>query len=421
MAEFKVTSTHTINCPTCKNSQIVKVGKRNNQQRFKCNTCNKRFRANGKMPGRKFNDKQIGATIRDYYMGLSYKQLSESMRDRYNIPKPAKDTLYDWVQYYTNKASYMLKGVKAHTGDHWVADEMFIKVGGKMVYHWNIMDVETRYLLASHLAEDRTEAEAAKTLRKALAVAHHPPKTITTDGLASYIPAIKAILPKTEHIRAEGIRAKINNNMSERMQGTFRSRIKTLRGLDSIESGQRYLDGYDITYNFFREHSSLKYNTPAQAAGVKTQITQWADVVRSKVEVPKEEQPKARQRVKQENLPKDLTARKGVQRRRRKAARKAEVKERKKPDVLDGTEPLFDRKTFKMPQKLKRVYKKASSDAAKARRMNRQKPLAPQPVMPELKPSRKVAVGPLERSFFDPPKLPTPKGPRPKPAGSGRR
>ena len=56
-----------------------------------------------------------------------------------------------------------------------------------------------------------------------------------------------------------------------------------------------------------------------------------------------------------------------------------------------------------------------------AAKMGWQKPQAPQPVMPGLKPSRKVAVGPLERSFFDPPKLPVPKGPRPQPAGSGRR
>ena len=37
--------------------------------------------------------------------------------------------------------------------------------------------------------------------------------------------------------------ADINNDLSERLQGAYYSRIKTLRGLDSMETGQRYLDG----------------------------------------------------------------------------------------------------------------------------------------------------------------------------------
>ena len=64
-----------------------------------------------------------------------------------------------------------------------------------------------------------------------------------------------------KHVQSEGIRAELNNNLSERMQGTFRQREKTLRGLDSRESGQLYLYGWVLTYNLFREHESLNYNT----------------------------------------------------------------------------------------------------------------------------------------------------------------
>ena len=51
------------------------------------------------------------------------------------------------------------------------------------------------------------------------------------------------MFPDAEHVQSDGIRAMINNNLSERLQGTYRQRTKTLRGLDNIESGQRYLDG----------------------------------------------------------------------------------------------------------------------------------------------------------------------------------
>ena len=44
-----------------------------------------------------------------------------------------------------------MKDHKAKTGGRWVADEMQVDVGGKKVWLWNVMDAETRYILASHL------------------------------------------------------------------------------------------------------------------------------------------------------------------------------------------------------------------------------------------------------------------------------
>ena len=67
---------------------------------------------------------------------------------------------------------------------------------------------------------------------------------ILADKLRSYIRPIKDVLPGAEHIQSQGITAEVNNNLSERLQDTFRDRIKTLRGLDSLKSGQHYLDGW---------------------------------------------------------------------------------------------------------------------------------------------------------------------------------
>ena len=98
--------------------------------------------------------------------------------------------------------------------------------------------------------------------------------------LWSYIQPIKDVLPEGRHIQSEGMRADINNNLSERLQGTFRDRIKTLRGLDSIASGQRYLDGWVLTYNLFRGHESLRNKTPGERAKVNPPFKEWADVVK---------------------------------------------------------------------------------------------------------------------------------------------
>ena len=94
-----------------------------------------------------------------------------------------------------------------------------------------------------------------------------------SNRLPSHVPAIKAVFPDAQHIPSEGVDAELNNNRSERVQGKFRDRTKTLRGLEGRESGQRYLDGWVFHYNHFKEHHGLNGRTPAEAAQVNAPFT----------------------------------------------------------------------------------------------------------------------------------------------------
>ena len=279
MAEF--TKTVTVNCPYCPSERVVKNGKRSGYQRYRCKSCEKSFMDTGAVHGRRVPAEQIGAAIRMFYSGMSYKQIGENMADMYDIPEPSKQTIYAWVKTYTDVATDRMDDYKAEVGDHWVADEMLVDVGGEQFWNWNVMDADTRYILASHLSPFRDAKAAEAVMLKASNAASKPPKSITTDKLRSYDSAVKKVFPDAKHVKSEGLQASVNNNLSERLQGTFRQRTKTLRGLESLETGQRYLDGWVITYNLFREHEGLKYNTPGEEAEVDTPFSEWADVVRS--------------------------------------------------------------------------------------------------------------------------------------------
>ncbi len=138
------------------------------------------------------------------------------------------------------------------------------------------------YILASYLSKNR-DARAAKTLfRKATENAASIPKTIKTDRLRAYESAIEDVFgADVKHVQSDGIRDLVNNNLSERLQGTFRARTKTLRGMDSRKTGQMYLDGWVLTYNLFREHEALKNESPAEVAKVGAPFESWQDVVES--------------------------------------------------------------------------------------------------------------------------------------------
>ena len=278
MAEF--TKTVIVNCPYCGHDKIVKNGKQLGKQRYRCKSCSKQFNDTGAVGGRHASAEQIGMAVRMYYGGNSYKQTAETMADGHNIPEPSKETLYRWVTEYSEVAKDILADFPAHTSGKWVADEVQVRVGGEKYWLWNVMDAGTRYALAVHLSPNRDQRAAVAVMRKAMAAADAPPRSITTDKLGSYAGAIKAVFPDADHIQSEGLRARVNNNLSERLQGTIRDREKTLRGLEGLKSGQRYFDGWAVNYNVIREHEGIDFQTPAEMAGVIPPFTEWADVVR---------------------------------------------------------------------------------------------------------------------------------------------
>ena len=279
MAEF--TKTVTVNCPYCPSERVVKNGKRSGYQRYRCKACEKSFMDTGAVHGRRVPAEQIGAAIRMFYSGMSYKQIGENMADMFDMPEPSKQTIYAWVKTYTDVAVDRMEDYRAGVGDHWVADEMQVDVGGEKFWNWNVMDRDSRYILASHLSPFRDAKAARAVMQKAERAASQHPKSITTDKLRSYNSAVKKVFPETDHVQSEGLAARINNNLSERLQGTFRQRTKTLRGLESLETGQRYLDGWVLTYNLFREHEGIGYNRPGENVEVDAPFSEWADVVRA--------------------------------------------------------------------------------------------------------------------------------------------
>ena len=258
----------------------MKHGKYGNTQRFRCKGCGKTFRGGNIMPSKQVPPDQVGAAIDMYYDGLSYRDVARNIASTFNVPQPSPDSVYRWVRDHSRRVIDRMRKEKAHTGSEWVADEMVVNVGGRKYWLWNVMDARTRYILAAHLTLTRNARDAKAVFQKAKDAAANLPKTIKTDRLRSYIPAIEDLFgANAKHIQSDGIAAPVNNNLSERLQGTFRERIKVLRGLEARESAQAYLDGWVLDYNLFRPHESLGNATPAERARIRRPFTSWQEAV----------------------------------------------------------------------------------------------------------------------------------------------
>ena len=135
---------------------------------------------------------------------------------------------------------------------------------------WNVLDEGTRFQLASHISKERYIEDARRAFQKAKNNGrHHRPKYVITDGLPSYIRAVKKefapTVTKIKHIHNVGMWDKVNNNVLERLHGTVREQNKVQRGLKKEDA--QIINGQRIYYNFIRPHQALGGATPSQVAG----------------------------------------------------------------------------------------------------------------------------------------------------------
>ena len=219
-----------------------------------------------------------GSAVDMYFDGLSYRQTADNI-GQYFGRETSHSSVYKWVRELTGRAEAETAAVRIPTGKTWVADEMRVKVGGQEYWLFNVMDSDSRFVLAAYLSPERSAAAAETALGLARRRAADAPEEVKTDSLEAYVEAMPQVFgSEVKHVVSEGAKSEINNNMSERLQGTFRDRNKTLRGLKSRESGQEYLDGLVMHYNYFRPHDGLDGKRPAEAAGADLPFCDWRDV-----------------------------------------------------------------------------------------------------------------------------------------------
>ena len=256
-------------CDTCRTSGKARVAI--------LDANGKPVKPEGKRPHATPHEK--GAAVDMYFDGLSYRRVARNMEEYFGR-ETSRMGVYRWVRDLTATADDVLRPIPVNTGREWVADEMVVNVGGQKMWLFNVMDADTRFVLAAYLTPDRNTRAAQTTLALARERSVNPPEELRTDGLASYRQALPRAFPtrKVKHIVSKGIKAQINNNLSERLQGTFRDRDKVLRGLEGRDTGQAYIDGLVLHYNYFRPHEGLDDKRPAEAAGAELPFQSWQDV-----------------------------------------------------------------------------------------------------------------------------------------------
>jgi transposase-like protein len=263
-------------CPRCDSppSLLVRRGLRANKygvaQTLSCKACGYRFVHRPGFTKMRSNPTAIVASLDLYFKGLSLSKISAHLKEFYNVDVTAV-TVYNWIRKYVALIKEYTESLDLSVSSKWHADETQVKVRGRQAYLWNMMDSDTRFLIAKVLSFNRRSEEAQLLIEQALNRVGKEPQVLITDRLKSYDAALDkeraiGVVNSTNHVSG-GLKEGRNNRL-ERMHGTLKERTKTMRGLDNIESAKSFTDGMGIYYNYVRPHLALDGKTPAVAAGI---------------------------------------------------------------------------------------------------------------------------------------------------------
>ncbi len=267
-------TTESAVCPSCKSANICKAGIRKSKaratQRYRCLSCASRFVLEP-IKSLKADTKMICLVMDLYYKGLSLRDIKDTVHQFYNFDVN-HESIRRWIRRFSRILNAYTNTLNPEVSTHWNADEQMIptKKRNDFIYTWNVLDNETRYLLAARATPTRDKRDAAKVMRQAAAQAKIRPELITTDKNPTYIKGIATAFydqkrpnDKVKHRSIVGHRREYNNNVIERYHSQFREFDKVRRGINQV---QDYTDGHRVFHNMIRPQRDGK--TPAQRAKI---------------------------------------------------------------------------------------------------------------------------------------------------------
>ena len=269
-----------MDCKFCGSTQVVRYGKRSGIQYYVCRSCRRTFAGTDAPEGMRTPLQEISTALKLYYYGLSLSVIQRHLNHIYMKPVETS-TIYRWVLKYAQKASMVMENYRVKTCNTWLIDETVIQLDGTNVWFWDVIDENTRFILASHISRTRTMDDAEIILNNATENTTEKPNFIVSDGMLFYPDGIEKVFGSDgKYIKMIDTSGEINKMLFEEFHDSLKQRTKIIRGLKSINSARLLLGGFLVHYNYFKPRISLEDKTPAQVAEIQIPFQNWEDLIK---------------------------------------------------------------------------------------------------------------------------------------------
>ena len=159
-------------------------------------------------------------------------------------------------------------------GDKWFLDEVALTMNKRRYWLWRAVDQDGTVL--DILVQSRRDQHAAERfLRRVLEGEDDAePRVVVTDKLASYPPALRRVLPNSEHRRHKRL-----NNRAENSHRPVRKRERAMQRFKSPEQAQRFLETFSAVCNQFRPRRH-RLSAERYRQTMRRRFQQWREIAR---------------------------------------------------------------------------------------------------------------------------------------------
>ena len=159
----------------------------------------------------------------------------------------SQQTVADWVQKFGVLLAEAARSYARQIGLRWFVDETYLRVGRKWACLYRAVD-EVGQVVDVLLREKRDLESARAFFKQAVERIGVVPGEVITDKHQGYPRAVRQHAPNAKH-RRTGLHRKraLTTKPVEHSYVSIKDRTRPMRGLGAIETGQRLLEGIELT------------------------------------------------------------------------------------------------------------------------------------------------------------------------------
>jgi transposase-like protein len=261
-------------CPHCSTTKAYKDGHdRAGTQRYRCSTCRRSFtdRTGTPFTHHRWPREVILMAVRWYFCyRLSAANVRNLLAER--GLDVSRQTVAGWVQKFGVLLAEAARRHAKPLGRRWFVDETYLRVGGQWAYLYRAVD-ERGQVVDVLLREKRDLESAEAFFEQAIKRRGVSPVEVITDKHRAYLRAVRQHAPEAKH-RRTGLHRKraLTTKPVERSHIPVKDRLRPMRGLGSVETGQRLLEGVELAQAVRRGNVRAPHQCPPRSVHERSRL-----------------------------------------------------------------------------------------------------------------------------------------------------